>query len=154
MHLIMVSRRRLLGAEQCWVVRWTLIETWLYYITGTDHSSHALADAVKSDVVHLVTACRAFLLPRCRAEQPVHAGRPTEIFDHACKHDSADCVRYHDMLISHYLALSATAEQLRQVSHYSPGTLRFLAPMKAKAHRRNPTLFALSRNAGLSYCSL
>ena len=69
MHLIMVSRRRLLGAEQCWVVRWTLIETWLYYITGTDHSSHALADAVKSDVVHLVTVCRAFVLPRCRAEQ-------------------------------------------------------------------------------------
>ena len=89
MHLIMVSRR-LLGAEQCWVVRWTLIETWLYYITGTDHSSHALADAVKSDVAHLVTVCRAFLLPRCRVEQPLgaeqifHTKWQAEIFAHSC----------------------------------------------------------------------
>ena len=91
-------------------------QTWSYYITCTDHSGHTLAYAVKSDVVHLVTAYWAFLLPLYRAEQIVHAERPTEIFAHACKHDFADCVRYHDMLISHYLAFSATAEQLQHVS--------------------------------------
>ena len=72
MHHIMISRRRLLRAEQCWVALWTLIETWFWHITCTDHCSHALADAVKSDAVHLVTVRRAFWLPRCRVDQIAH----------------------------------------------------------------------------------
>ena len=59
-------------------------QTWSYYITCTDHSGHTLADAVKSDVVHLVTAHWAFLLPLYGAEQVVHAEWPTGIFAHSC----------------------------------------------------------------------
>ena len=54
---------QILGTEQCWVVLWTPHQRpGLYYITCTDHSCHAFTDAEKSNVVHLVTVCWAFLL--------------------------------------------------------------------------------------------
>ena len=65
----------------------------------------------------------------------VHTGWPTEIRAHACKHDSANCVRFHDTLISHYLALSATAEQLQHVSDDCSGTLGISGAHGARAHR-------------------
>ena len=40
--------------------------------------------AVKSDVVHLIVVCLAFLLQSFGAEQILHTRWPTEIFAHAC----------------------------------------------------------------------
>ena len=39
---------------------------------------------MKSDVVHLIVECRAFLWQPLGVEQLVHTRWPTEIFDHSC----------------------------------------------------------------------
>jgi len=85
MQPVMVRWCAVLGADQCWVVLWTPIED---YGCITSHAQSTAATyftgAVKSDVVHLIVVCWAFLLQSFGAEQIVHIRWPTEIFAHAC----------------------------------------------------------------------
>ncbi len=85
MQLIMVRWCGVLGAEQCWVVLWTLNED---FGCISSHAQSTAATyftvAVKSDVVHLIMVCWALLLQSFGAEQIVRPRWPTEIFVHAC----------------------------------------------------------------------
>ena len=73
------------GDEQCRVVLWTPNEEF-GCITSHAQSTAAtyFTGAVKSDVVHLIVVCWAFLLQSFGAEQIVHTRWPTDIFAHAC----------------------------------------------------------------------
>ena len=83
MKLVLVHSCGGFGDEHGWVVLWTPeVRPWLYYITCTEHSCYILA--VKSDEVHLIMVCWAFLLQSFEAENLVHTRWPTEVFAHAC----------------------------------------------------------------------
>ena len=63
MQLIMVRWCGVLGAEQCWLVLWAPHgRLWLYYIHAQSIVATYFTGAVKSDVVHLIMVCWAFLL--------------------------------------------------------------------------------------------
>ena len=85
MKLIMVHWCGGFGDEQCWVVLWTPNEDF-GCITSHAQSTAAtyFTGAVKSDDVHLIMVCWAFLLQSFGAENLVHTGWPPEIFAHAC----------------------------------------------------------------------
>ena len=81
-QLIMVRWCGVLGAEP------RVLGGPMDFGCGTSHAQSTAAtyftDAVKSDVVHLIVVCWAFLLKSFGAEQIVHTRWPTEIFAHAC----------------------------------------------------------------------
>ena len=73
------------GDEQCWAVLWTPNEDFgCITLHAQSTAATYFTGAVKSDVVHLIVVCWAFLLQSFGAEQILHTRWPTEIFAHAC----------------------------------------------------------------------